>query len=436
MDYVLRIKKRPQGEWVILFVILMPFAFGLLIDLLHLPNLIKYTLDIAWLLLLFTLSANRFAMPNRAAHSLLYHVFAFFVVTLIGFASNADSPLYYLWGFRNNFRFFIFFFSCIVFLREQTVKELFFLFDRLFYLHFFIALLQFFVLGLKQDYLGGIFGEHVGTNADTIVFFSIVLSNSILSYLSGVERLSKCLLKCAMALTVAALAELKVFLLLFVFIAAMCVLFSEFTVKKLAIVLAAVVGVGIAAALLIQIFPEWENWFSIESMIETAISDEGYTGRGGMNRLTGASITWERFLTTWPKRLFGLGLGNCDTSAFSFLNSEFFQTYGYLNYNWFSIPFLLIETGLFGVLCYIAFFVLLYYFINERQKNGLCNVQDCLLAKVMTCVAFVLIIYNGSMRVECAYLMYFIFAIPFLRTSRPSKIHDCNVAIHPKKEEA
>ncbi len=417
MNYVLKIKKRPQGEWLVLFAVMMPLAFGLLIDLLHLPNLIKYSIDFAWLTLLLILSINRFSMLNRSSRNLLYLVLTFLVLTLIGFAWNTKSPLYYLWGFRNNFRFFVFFFACIVFLSRQTAKELLKLFEKLFYVHFFVTLLQFFVLGMKQDYLGGIFGSHVGTNGDVIIFFSIIVTNSILNYLGGIERLGKCLLKCAMALTVAALAEIKVFLILFIFIVALCILMTEFTVKKVAIVLAAVLGVGVAATLLIQIFPEWENWFSLNSMIETAISSEGYTGKGGINRLNGAPIIWDRFLTDWPKRLFGLGLGNCDTSAFSFLNTPFFEQYGYLNYNWFSIPFLLLETGLFGVLCYIAFFVMLYYYIHKRQKSGLSNVRDCLLARVMTCVTLVLIVYNGSMRMECAYFMYFIFAIPFLRSS-------------------
>lgn len=418
MNYILKIEKRPQSEWLVLFVILMPLAFGLLIDLLHLPNLVKYSIDLVWLMLLLTLSVNRFAMPNRFIRNLLYVILAFFVFTLIGFALNTKSPLYYLWGFRNNFRFFIFFFSCVVFLRERTAKGLLNLFDKLFYLNFFISLVQFFVFGMQQDYLGGIFGSHVGTNADIIIFFSIVVANSIIGYLAGSERLGKCLLKCAMALTVAALAELKFFLFLFVFITALCVLMTEFTVKKVAIVFAAVLGVGVAAAMLIQIFPEWENWFSFESILETALSSDGYTGKGGMNRLNGASIAWDRFLTDWPKRLFGLGLGNCDVSAFSFLSTPFFHKYGYLNYNWFSVPFLLLETGLLGVLCYVTFFALLYHYVHKRQKSGRSNVKHCLLARVMICVAFVLIIYNASMRVECAYFMYFIFALPFLRSEQ------------------
>ncbi len=418
MNYVLKIEKRPQGECFALFAILMPFAFGLLIDQLHLPNLVKYTIDVAWLLLLLTLSVNRFAMPNRDSRGLLYLVLAFLVMTLVGFALNVSSPLYYVWGFRNNFRFFVVFFSCIVFLRQQTAKKLLSLFDKLFYLNFFIMLLQFFVLDLKQDFLGGIFGSRAGTNSDVIILFSIVVAKSILSYLGGGERFAKCLLKCAMALTAAALAEIKFFLVLFVFIAALCVLMTEFTVKKVAIVLAAVLGVGVAATLLIQLFPEWENWFSVESMLETALSSEGYTGKGGINRLNGASIIWDRFLTEPLDKMFGLGLGNCDTSSFSFVNSAFFQKYEYLNYNWFSIPFLLLETGLFGLLLYIAFFVLLYYFVGKRQKSGEANTKDCLLARVMICVAFVLIIYNCSMRMECAYFMYFVFALPFLRTGK------------------
>ena len=47
MNLIVRIKKRSNSEWITLFVLAMPFLFGLLIDLIGLPTFVKYVIDIA-----------------------------------------------------------------------------------------------------------------------------------------------------------------------------------------------------------------------------------------------------------------------------------------------------------------------------------------------------------------------------------------------------
>ena len=414
MQLTLRIKKRGQNEVMVLLVLVAVFCFGLFLDLLHLPDAFKYLVDIVWIGLLATIIINHFRMPNTEAMKMLTAVLGFWLITLVGLILNGVNPLHYLWGFRNNFRFFVYFFACCMFLKLETATEVLDVFDKLFYLNFVVSLVQFFVLGKKMDYLGGIFGTGVGCNGKTTIFFSIILARSILRYVNGKETLKECLLKCGLALFVAALAELKFFFVLFVFIVAMAMVITRTSIKKLWIIFAAGIGTYAGIILLVAIFPEFQKFFSIGRMLETALSSSGYTGKGDLNRLTAIPIIWSRFLESWPERLFGLGLGSCDTSSFSFLNSAFYEKFGYLRYNWFSSAFMFLETGIFGSVAYLFFFGLIYLYARRREKSGEGMQEACQLASVLAPACILLIIYNASMRVEEAYMMYFVLALPFI----------------------
>ena len=411
----IRIQKRAQSEWVCLALLALPFTFGLIIDLLHGPSAIKYVTDLLWLFLLCTMAYNRFRIFNPVVKKLFWCAMALILSSIIGLVLNYQSFLYYFWGFRNQFRFFFFFLSCYMFLRKNSVKGILDMFDVMFYINFVITLIQYFVFAKRQDYLGGVFGVSVGCNAKTIILLSIVVSKSILSYLHKQEKLGVFILKGGMALTVAALAELKFFFILFLLIVVMASLITDFSFRKLAIVSLSLAGAYVGVMALVTIFPMWKDFFSAEVILETALSSEGYTGKGDMNRLTSIPIVWEQFLKTLPEKAFGLGLGNCDTSAFAFLNTPFFLTYGYLRYNWFAGAFTLLELGAVGLGIYIAFFVMVYSGAKKMEKSGNCTALHSQLARIMVVVALLLNLYNGSMRAEEAFFVYFVMAIPFLR---------------------
>ena len=53
-------------------------------------------------------------------------------------------------------------------------------------------MLQYFVFGLERDYLGGIFGSEKGVNGYTIIFFIIIISKSLILYMSKKESALMC----------------------------------------------------------------------------------------------------------------------------------------------------------------------------------------------------------------------------------------------------
>lgn len=411
----IRFRRKKLPEWLVLFILAMPFAFFLLMELLHIPSLIKYTLDIAWLVLLFLMLANRTRLPNLQAKKLMGVAGAFFLVSLVGFLLNYQSPLYYLWGLRNNARFFVFFFACICYVDGRSVENYLKFFDVLFWINFPVTLYQFFVMEMAQDYLGGIFGTEKGCNGYMNVFLVIVVTKSILYFMSRKESAWKCLAKCAVALIVAVLSELKVFFLEFLVIAGMIMLMTKFTFRKFGIILLTVVGIVVSAQAVAVLFPDFAGWFSVEGILDISASEEGYTSHDDVNRLTAITYVLTRFLPSLADKLFGIGLGNGDYASFAFLTTPFYLTYGWTNYVWFSTSFLVLETGLIGLVIYIWFFVVMYFSAHKREKTGQGNLQYCQMAKIMTVISIIIVVSNVSMRTEAAYMMYFVLSLPFIR---------------------
>ena len=134
--------------------------------------------------------------------------------------------------------------------------------------------------------------------------------------------------------------------------------------------------------------------------------------------MTAVSISLDRFLLTPWKKIFGLGLGNCDYATFDFLVTPFYLANNKLNYSWFSSSMLVLETGLVGLGLYVLFFVAIYFAAHERQKLKQAEELHCQLARIMALMCPVLILYNNSLRMESAYMIYFILALPFLGRER------------------
>ncbi len=424
----IRFRKKTQAEWLVLFILVMPFAFFVLMDFFGFPSLVKYTVDVAWLSLLLVMAMMRGSTLDADMRRIALVIGAFFIAGTVSFIFNFQSPFYYLWGIRNNARFFVFFFACVFFVKEHSVEYYLKFLDIVFWINIPIVLFQFFVLDLKWDYLGGLFGVGVGCNAYTNSLMVVVATKALLFYLNKRESLLSCVVKCAFTLGIAALSELKAYMIEFVILLILVTLFTSFSWRKVGIIASGAVGVIVAVNILVMLFPTFESWFNIRSIWETASSDAGYTNTGDLNRLTAIPMVLDRFLPGNMDKLIGLGLGNCDySSSFQFLTSPFYWVYGDTNYVWFSTSFLVLETGILGFVLYCAFFVFVFLAADRRQKNGEADRVLCQMSKVMAVMSLFFVVYNVSMRTESAYLVYFILALPFIKgrvSARESAVQD------------
>lgn len=341
----------------------------------------------------------------------------FFGLTLAGQVLGYQSILYYLSGLSNNGRYFIFFFSCILFLKAQQRDLYMKIWDGLFWVNFLLSVYQYFVLDIKWDYLGGIFGTQPGCNAYTNVFFAVSVTLSILRYMNQQEKAWQCLARCAAALIVTAMAELKMFVLEFAGILVLAVLLTKFSRRKLYLIIGGALGAVACVKLMTTIFPGWAGWFSFKNIWETATSARGYIG-GDWNRLTAVPIAWNEYLLTWPQKLFGLGLGNCDFSAVAQMTSPFYNENWTTNYYMFSSGLIMLETGLIGLIAYVGFFLLAFWSANRLLRSGEGDVVYCQLTEILALMSLVLFIYNCTLRTEVGYMLYFAMALAFLREKK------------------
>ena len=390
--------KRIQPGQVAWLLLILPFFLS------WLPGGVRYLLDILWLMLLVFLVRFWNRLGGRRLSTLALWVLTFLGLTIGVYLVQFQSIWYYLWGFRNNFRFYAAFFSFALFLNQREVEEIWRLFDRLFWMNFCLSLLEFGVLGRRGDYLGGIFGMEQGCNGYSNIFLVIAVTKSVVFYLEGMGSSDQCLAKCAAALLLAALAELKFFFVEFALILLLAMLFGRCSHRLFLLGMAAAAGVGICALLLYRLFPEFGGWFHPSDMLETATADAGYSSAGDLNRLTAISDISRQIFQNWGQRIFGLGLGNCDYAGFDFLTSPFYRSREGLHYTWMSHSFLFLETGYLGLTFFFGFLVLVFFAAGRREKR--CTGRQrayCRVGRILAVLCMMVGIYNASLRSEAGY---------------------------------
>ncbi len=408
------IRKKTQPQILIWFLIMMPLCIGALAAVVESLYSVRYLLDIVWLFLLVLMCVFRKKLPLRGMRHLTAWVTVFFLYTLFGYLAQYQSALYYLWAFRNNFRFYVAFFAFAAFLTAADAQGYMRLYDKAFWLHVAVCIFQFFVLDLEQDFLGGIFGAREGTNGYSNIFMALIVAKAVVFYLNRQASTWYCISRCGAALLVAALAEMKFFFIEFLLIIGLASLYTSFTWRKLLIIVGGVAAALAGAALLTKFFPYFTQWFSLEWFLETATSAVGYTGAGDLNRLTAIPSINNLWLDHFGHQLFGLGMGNCETSGFSFLNTPFFQQYGHMHYSWIAYAMMYLECGWIGLVFYFGFFVLVYARLCRMQKSADRTLKSyCIVAKITAVLCALISVYNNTMRAEPAYMMYFVLAIPF-----------------------
>lgn len=408
---LLHLRDRSVIRWLMFFVSMWTFLAKPFGSLPGVAGYAKYIADVVLVLTLFLLFSRRNISFRRTVVPALILVCIFFAYTLVVYVFRFQSPFYFLWGLRNNFRFYVAFFAFIAFMDETDVADWFKIVDMLFWLNIVVSIFQFVFLDVKQDYLGGIFGVEGGANGYSLVLFSIVVGKSVLCAMAGQEKVSACAWKCIASLVIAAMAELKFYFLVFLLLLGMASMFSGLSWRKVLILTIGALAVMAGSTLLVAWFDIKGVW-DIQKLI-TLATKKTYSTARDLNRLSAVPTLANTLLTQPVDQMFGLGLGNCDTSAFAICNTPFYQRYSYLHYTWFSAAMLFLETGYVGLVLYVLFFILVFRHAFRWRKVG-GNAIYCQLAMMMAVMSGILLFYNSSLRIEAAYMLYFVLAVPFI----------------------
>ena len=408
------IRKRSASEWLAAFVFFLPFIQAFLVELIGLPDIIKFLADVALVLLLIKIILiSKQVQIGKVFYPFLILIGVFLAYVTITYFFNYQSVFYFIWGFRNYFRFYLAFSVYVLFVNWKDVQKWLKILDGLYIINFFVVIVQF-VMGFRQDFLGGIFGVNKGCNGGVLAFLMIIVAKSILEFMRNEGSTVKCLTFSFMALLISALSELKFFFVMFIVIVLMATVMTKSSVKKTLFFIFGIIAVIIFSTLLSMLYDEFANFLSVSNLWE-AILNPNYATKEDVGRLTAIPVLSERFLPNLWDKLFGIGLGNADSSSIAIFNTPFFDMYGSIHYSFFSYAFLYLETGFIGLLLYALFFIIAFIVALRLYRNKNADEMICQLTMIVAISCFALMFYNIVLKTEMAsYLAFFILALPLI----------------------
>ena len=383
-------------------------------DILGFPSFVTYLTDV---MAIWTLVSNinqiRYGVGIATPKTQSRIIVAMLVCITIGLVVNLVNPMLVVWAARNNLRFYLFFFMCIGLLDEWDLDKILRLLRGFFWANVLMCSFQYFVMGLSDDEVGGFFGITEGCNAYLNVLCCCVFSNVVSDFFARKMKLGKILLYLVAIIYVVVLAELKVFYVELIVMVVAAFLFVRPSWKTVVLCIIGILGIGLAVALMTKYDPDSLTLLLDMDQLAYYLGGRGYTNTGDLNRLTAIQQIQDRFFQTDPIRtLFGFGFGSCETSQFSFLQSEFAKMYGHLHYRWFTHAWIYLEQGALGVILLLAFFgslVAVAYQMKHAVRDDL-----VLTAFIFTVSCVVGIVYNCALQLEACYLIAFMVAIPFV----------------------
>lgn len=407
-------------------MIVTPF----LISVVGLPRSILYFLDVLNLALFLYSLKRLFSRNEHAVRVVLIYLTVFFLFTLIGFLVNQQSILYYLWGLRNTFRFFLFFCSCLCWIRLDQLPSLLQLLEWFLYLNVPVCCLQLWVQRIPFDNIGGLFGIGDNCNSYMNILLIIVTAWSILRFLYKQIPLWRFALVIAAGMSISILSELKAYYFELAMIVVLALVF-QIIKKEWNRRIFKTIGICAAGMLLLAVFtvvlqPKyWSGFFLPGGVWEEITRSSGYSGSGDLNRLTAVPYIFVNFFGSGLSSLLGFGIGNCDYSSFAFLTTPFYEAYQNLHYVWIHIAFLFLELGFIGTALYTGIFVVIGIAAWKNQKRELRG-SDVSILNQMTVILSVsclfLLFYDVTLRMESAYIIFALLAVPYMKTAKHTEV--------------
>jgi hypothetical protein len=393
----------------LIFVQLLYCAFmEIIIDSLHAPQIIQYFADYINLLLFFNL-----ILCNRSKLSILKYLKLPLVIigltillNLVSSIANQSGLLHFIWGFRINMRFILIFIAAVVFMEEKDKVNLKKVLYLIFVIQIIVCSIQFFILNLRQDSVGGTFGLH-GTNLITTLSAMLLIFVFCL-YQNRQASLITFFLVLFMGLFISTIGEGKAIIFFDALVILCILLFSRKFSTKLAVTILSVISIMMAIQIIGSIYAGFTNFFQIGEIIK--YSSLGVYGDAGINRFNGVPII-NQFISPLQQWI-GTGLGNAANSQFSALLGEYYIRLQNLKVDWFAYSYYYLEDGFIGLALYIAFFVscLISYMLLAKKIHSKGNLLEITIALI--CISSVF--FSSIIKTEyLGYMMYVFLALPF-----------------------
>lgn len=348
-------------------IIVYCFCCKLLVGDFALPSILNYGYDVLVVLaLLFALLQRRSTLADKRDWGVSgLVVFGFALVCVFSALLNAVHPVLFVWAVRNVFRFFAFFYCCVVFLDRADVLRIVKALGIVFFANAALICFQALVLGLGTDNANGLFGTLSGGNAPSNLLILCVSAYSLYRYLDHRAIILEVVAVVGTSVLVASVSDLKVYFIELALLIPMALMNGRHSIKTF--IICAVMPILLIGGIvyLYTISPEIAGFFSEDGIM-------GYSGSGGysnalnLNRFTAIETLISMFMTDNGKIALGLGFGSGQYSQF--FESPLYAMWGdALNWTWFTDAAIFLETGWSGLILYGAFFVSVAFFSWSRR---------------------------------------------------------------------
>lgn len=392
------------------------FFWSAAVDFLHFPTSISYGLDLLNLIVLFFLlyaRNSRQRINGYKAKSVYFSAILLMIFCCFSAVLNLVPFPQFLLSCRNALRFFPFFFSVFLFWDEARLQKLvrFLVYFQL--VNFLIIIYQHYALGFAGDYLGGIFGNNQGCNGYLNIYMCITVALVIERFLHKNEKLWMLVFTCVSWMLVAALAELKVAFIEIPIIIMIAVLLDKPSFKTVVVVFLVVIAVVMGINLIVLKFPQWANSFTSVNALLAVGSNIG--GDYNISRTNAFSeINRLFFDNSIFYNIFGLGFGNCEYSSVGMLTSEFYKSYGFLNYGWFSHQMWFLQCGYIGVIGLFSFLANCAIWITKNKHIYKDEYGYGSFGQILMIILMINFVYNATFITEIGYIAFMALAIPFV----------------------
>lgn len=416
MTLIMYLIEKPKR--LIYFQIIYNSIIKFLISDFNIPNFSNYITDVITLLIVLvifpTIDKNNTKISKIITMPIIC-IGLFFITSIFSLIVNQTNILRYIWSFRNIFRFYAFFLGCIYLLKKEDIKKVVNILFILLILNMIVCTYQYFLQGLRDDQVGGLFGTIVGGNSGMNILLSQITIYAVVMYMNKNKSIFYPITVILISLYIATISELKVYYIEILIILLISIFLSKKNNRTMI-----VLGLGLIATIgsiqiMYTLYPTFNDFFNKESILKYSASS-GYSEEGNLNRFTAIQTLNKDILTNKVEKVIGIGMGNAETSQYSILNSSFYQEYGeILRYTWFSHAFMFIEGGYIGLILYFGFFIII--FIQSRKIKYKDNISNSymIIAQITSLMCILYGSYNVSLRIESSgYLIYSFLAIPFI----------------------
>lgn len=410
------ISKKNLYKWIYVLIFL-PLAVRFLTDNFGMPYIIMPLFDIFVFVILF-LSYYLTSKINKKVHILEFWLFLFITAGVSSIIANGGTTLSNLfYSGRPYFRVIFAMLASAMIFNLKDVERLYYYIEKLLYLNAIVMTYQFVFQGLRQDIIGGTFGNNQGVNSIQNILCIFLFAVTVELYLKKILSKRKLLINSIIVLYIAILAEINLVIFEVAIVGGILFLLNlkfkqKMSVRMIFLILIGIIGMLGGIYLFMKLNPERVFLLSFKNILEYLGFNNGNTGVYKISRIKVFSQLGNSFFRNDIKKwIFGYGLGNCST------HSEFYNLYQDLQYTYFSSSSVFLETGLLGVFVNLGVIVTGMIlslwgkrFITDNKDKAWLDI-----AFTINVIMVLMFFYNTTLRdTYTAFFAGVVLAIPYI----------------------